>query len=168
MGAVVRRPVAWVAAIVLLAEAVGFVFVNGLMATVVDNQQMSLAGLDPDAMSNGAWAAGFALGLYLVVCAALLVRAALTDRGFGRVARPVLIGCAVLHGVLGALAVGLVGWTAFLFMMVVLALLVLALVAYGERPKDGEPTPGAGAATGTGAGTGTGAAGPAEAGPSAA
>lgn len=160
MGAVVRRPVAWVAAIVLLAEAVGFVFVNGLMATVVDNQQMSLAGLDPDAMSDGAWAAGGALGLYLAVCAALLVRAALTDRGFGRVARPVLISCAVLHGVLGALAVGLVGWTAFLFMMVVLALLVLALVAYGERPKDGGRTPAPEA--------GAGAAGPAGAGPSAA
>lgn len=76
-----RRPVAWVAAIVLLAEAAGFVFVNGLMATVVDNQQMSLAGLDPDAMSNGAWAAGGALGLYLIVCAALVGRAAFTDRG---------------------------------------------------------------------------------------
>ncbi|WP_239065013.1 hypothetical protein [Streptomyces sp. S4.7] len=164
MGAVVRRPVAWVAAIVLLAEAVGFVFVNGLMATVVDNQQMSLAGLDPDAMSNGAWAAGVGLGLYLVVCAVLLVRAALTDRGFGRVARPVLISCAVLHAVLGALAVGLLGWTAFLFMMVVLALLVLTLVAYGEQVNDGERSPGAGA--GTGAGTGT--AGPAETGASAA
>ncbi|MET4926411.1 hypothetical protein P3L51_29350 [Streptomyces sp. PSRA5] len=133
MGAVVRRPVAWMAAIVLLAEAVGFVFVNGLMATVVDNQQMSLAGLDPDAMSTGTWAAGFALGLYLVACAALLVRAAITDRGFGRVARPVLVSCAILHGLLGALAVGLVGWTAFLFMMVVLGLIVLTLVAYGER-----------------------------------
>ncbi|WP_405675975.1 hypothetical protein OG292_13130 [Streptomyces sp. NBC_01511] len=140
MGAVVRRPVAWVAAIVLLAEAVGFVFVNGLMATVVDNQQMSLAGLDPDAMSTGTWAAGFALGLYLVGCAALLVRAAITDRGFGRVARFVLIACAVLHGVLGALAVGLVGWTAFLFMMVVLALIVLPLVAYGENGEAGEET----------------------------
>ncbi|MFC8830043.1 hypothetical protein ACFT9I_32505 [Streptomyces sp. NPDC057137] len=133
MGAVVRRPVAWVAAIVLLVEAVGFVFVNGLMATVVDNQQMSLAGLDPDAMSTGTWAAGFGLGLYLVACAALLVRAAITDRGFGRLARPVLISCAILHGLLGALAVGLVGWTAFLFMMVVLGLIVLTLVAYGER-----------------------------------
>lgn len=151
MGAVVRRPVAWVTAIVLIAEAVGFVFVNGLMATVVDNQQMSLAGLDPDAMSTGAWVAGGALGLYLVVCAALLVRAALTGRGFGRVARPALISCAVLHGVLGALAVGLVGWTAFLFMMVVLALIVLTLVAYGEIRKDAERAPA-----------------PAEAGPSAA
>ncbi|MEV0780731.1 hypothetical protein ACIBLA_01720 [Streptomyces sp. NPDC050433] len=131
----VRRPVAWVAAIVLLAEAVGFVFVNGLMATVVDNQQMSLAGLDPAAMSTGAWAAGGALGLYLVVCAALLVRAAITGRGFGRVARPVLISSAILHGVLGALAVGLVGWTAFLFMMVVLGLIVLTLVGYGERKE---------------------------------
>ncbi|MET9555799.1 hypothetical protein [Streptomyces sp. NPDC006645] len=151
MGAVVRRPVAGVAAIVLLVEAVGFVFVNGVMATVVDNQQMSLAGLDPDAMSTGTWGAGFALGLYLVGCAAVLVRAAITDRGFGRVARPVLIGCAILHGVLGALAVGLVGWAAFVFMMVVLGLLVLTLVAYGEGAKAGEPATTAPAGTGTSA-----------------
>ncbi|MFE9514467.1 hypothetical protein ACFYNU_29765 [Streptomyces sp. NPDC006643] len=147
----VRRPVAGVAAIVLLVEAVGFVFVNGVMATVVDNQQMSLAGLDPDAMSTGTWGAGFALGLYLVGCAAVLVRAAITDRGFGRVARPVLIGCAILHGVLGALAVGLVGWAAFVFMMVVLGLLVLTLVAYGEGAKAGEPATTAPAGTGTSA-----------------
>lgn len=144
----VRRPVAWVAAIVLLTEAVGFVFVNGLMATVVDNQRMSLAGLDPDAMSTGTWGAGFALGLYLVGCAALLTRTAITDRGFGRVARPVLISCAILHGVLGALAVGLVGWAAFLFMMVVLGLIVLTLVAYGERAEAGEPATTAPAGTG--------------------
>lgn len=155
----VRRPVAWVAAIVLLVEAVGFVFVNGLMATVVDNQQMSLAGLDPDAMSTGAWSAGGALGLYLLVCAALLVRAGTTDRGFGRVAKPVLISCAVLHGVLGALAVGLVGWTAFLFMMVVLGLLVLTLVAYGEPREPAAKAPDAPEAPGTA---------PAETGPSAA
>ncbi|MEV4998127.1 hypothetical protein ACFVTT_37930 [Streptomyces niveus] len=148
MGAVVRRPVAWVAAIVLLAEAVGFVFVNGVMATVVDNQQMSLAGLDPDAMSTGTWGAGFGLGLYLVCCAALLVRAAITDRGFGRVARPVLISCAILHAVLGALAVGLVGWAAFLFMMVVLGLIVLTLIAYAERAEPGEPATTAPAGTG--------------------
>lgn len=144
----VRRPVAWVAAIVLLTEAVGFVFVNGLMATVVDNQRMSLAGLDPDAMSTGTWGAGFALGLYLVGCAALLTRTAITDRGFGRVARPVLISCAILHGVLGALAVGLVGWAAFLFMMVVLGLIVLTLVAYGERAEAGESATTAPAGTG--------------------
>lgn len=144
----VRRPVAWVAAIVLLAEAVGFVFVNGLMATVVDNQQMSLAGLDPDAMSTGTWGAGFALGLYLLACAALLTRTAITDRGFGRIARPVLISCAILHGVLGALAVGLVGWAAFLFMMVVLGLIVLTLIGYGERNGDrSEPSTAAPAGT---------------------
>ncbi|MFD3488671.1 hypothetical protein [Streptomyces sp. NPDC058665] len=138
----VRRPVAWVAAMVLLVEAVGFVFVNGLMATVVDNQQMSLAGLDPDAMSTGAWSAGGALGLYLVGCAVLLVHAGITDTGFGRVAKPVLICCAVLHGALGALAVGLVGWTAFVFMMVVLGLIVLTLVAYGEQREPAAKTAG--------------------------
>ncbi|WP_330173930.1 hypothetical protein OG875_10320 [Streptomyces sp. NBC_01498] len=140
MGAVVRRPVAGVAALVLLVEAVGFVFLNGVMATVVDNQQMSLAGLHPDAMSTGAWAAGAALGLFLALCALPPARAALTDRGFGRVARPVLVVCAILHAVLGALAVGLVGWTAFLYLMVVLGLIVLTLVAYEGRPAPGAVT----------------------------
>lgn len=53
----------------------------------------------------------------------------------------------MVHGVLGALTVGLVGWTAFASMMVVLGLIVLTLVAYGTRP-DGpadEPADDAGA-----------------------
>ena len=46
----VRRPVAFVTAIVLFVEAVGIVIVNGVLATVAGNQSMSLAGMDPDAM----------------------------------------------------------------------------------------------------------------------
>ncbi|MEU3186967.1 hypothetical protein ABZ707_22625 [Streptomyces sp. NPDC006923] len=137
MGVVGRRPVAWVAAIILLAEALGVVFVNGVLATVVRNQQMSLAGLDPAAMSAGTWAMGGVLGLYLVLCAALLVRTAVKDLAPSRLGRVVLIACAVVHGVLGAVTVGLVGWTAFAFMMVVLALIVLVLVAYGQERGPG-------------------------------
>ncbi|CAM5681124.1 hypothetical protein SCALM49S_07303 [Streptomyces californicus] len=54
-----------------------------------------------------------------------------------------------MHGVLGAVTVGLIGWSAFAFMMAVLALLVLTLLAYGpEAPADGdrageEPAPAA-------------------------
>ncbi|MET9481497.1 hypothetical protein [Streptomyces sp. NPDC006638] len=132
--AVIRRPVAWVAAIVLLVEAVGFVFVNGVLATVVHNQRMSLAGLDPDAMSAGTWAMGGVTALFLVLCAAVMVRTGLTNRAPGRFGRILLITCAVVHGVLGALTVGLVGWTAFLLMMVVLGLVVLVLVG----PSDPE------------------------------
>ncbi|MER7725273.1 hypothetical protein [Streptomyces sp. NPDC096323] len=137
----VRRPVAFIAALVLFAEAVGIVIVNVVLGTVVKNQDMSLAGTDPDVMSKGTWALGAVSGLFLVLCGVLLLLAGIRDRAPGRVARIVLIGCAVVHGVLGALTVGLVGWPAFAFMMVVLGLIVLTLVAYG--PGDEEPATGA-------------------------
>ncbi|MFI5768217.1 hypothetical protein ACIA74_06625 [Streptomyces sp. NPDC051658] len=143
MSTVVRRPVAFVAAIVLFVEAVGIVLINGILATVVKNQDMSLAGMDPAVMSNGTWAAGGAFGLYLLLCGLLLLLAGIRDRAPGRIARIVLIVCAVVHGVLGALTVGLVGWTAFGCLMVVLGLIVLTLVAYGTRSD--EPADDAGA-----------------------
>lgn len=143
----VRRPVAFVAAIVLFVEAVGIVLINGILATVVRNQDMSLAGMDPAVMSNGTWAMGGVFGLYLLLCGLLLLLAGIRDRAPGRLARIVLILCAVVHGVLGALTVGLVGWAAFAFLMVVLGLIVLTLVAYGTRADESadEPVGGAGA-----------------------
>ncbi|MDX3764965.1 MULTISPECIES: hypothetical protein [unclassified Streptomyces] len=141
MSAVVRRPVAFVAAIVLFGEAAGMVLVNGIMATVVDNQEMSLAGLDPAAMSAGAWAMGGVAGLYLVLCGLVLLLTGIRDRAPGRVGRAALISCAVVHGVLGALTVGLIGWAAFVFMMVVLGLIVLTLVAYGNGNGSGTGSP---------------------------
>ncbi|MFJ4919779.1 hypothetical protein [Streptomyces sp. NPDC088725] len=143
MDAVGRRPVAWVAAIVLLLEALGVVLVNALLARVVDNQQMSLAGLAASAMAVGAWVMGALAAFYLAVCGVLLLRAAVTNRAPGRVGRVVLISCAVAHGVLGALTVGLAGWPAFAFMMVVLGLVVWVLVAYG--PREAAPAPAAAA-----------------------
>lgn len=131
----VRRPVAIVAAIVLFVEAVGIVVINGILATVVKNQEMSLAGLDSAAMSNGTWVMGGVFGLYLLLCGLALLLTGIRDRAPGRIARIVLILCAVVHGVLGALTVGLVGWAAFAFLMVVLGLIVLALVAYGPEPE---------------------------------
>ncbi|MEU8697502.1 hypothetical protein AB0C61_07395 [Streptomyces sp. NPDC048680] len=139
----VRRPVAFIAAIVLFAEAVGIVIVNGVMATVVKNQDMSLAGMDPGAMANGTWALGGVSGLFLLLCGVLLLLAGIRDRAPGRIARIVLICCAVIHGVLGAVTVGLIGWSAFVFMMVVLGLLVLTLVMYGADRE--EPAAKAGA-----------------------
>ncbi|SFY11042.1 hypothetical protein SAMN02787144_101129 [Streptomyces atratus] len=143
----VRRPVAFVTALVLFAEAVGIVLINGILATVVKNQDMSLAGMDPAVMANGTWAMGGVFGLYLLLCGLLLLLAGIRDRAPGRFARIVLILCAVVHGVLGALTVGLVGWTAFAILMVVLGLIVLTLVAYGTRSDEpaGEPAAGAGA-----------------------
>ncbi|MFF3953140.1 hypothetical protein ACFYY1_08020 [Streptomyces sp. NPDC001890] len=136
MNTVVRRPVAFVAAIVLFAEAVGIVLINGILATVVKNQDMSLAGMDPAVMSNGTWAMGGFFGLYLLLCGLFLLLAGARDRAPGRFARIVLIICAVVHAVLGALTVGLVGWAAFASMMVVLGLIVLTLVAYGTRSEE--------------------------------
>ncbi|MFJ9678426.1 hypothetical protein ACIRP2_10255 [Streptomyces sp. NPDC101194] len=139
MSTVVRRPVAFVTAIVLFVEAVGIVVVNGILATVVDNQDMSLAGLEPSAMVNGTWAMGGVFGLYLLLCGLVLLLAGIRDRAPGRIGRIALITCAVVHGVLGALTVGLVGWAAFACLMVVLGLIVLALVAYGPGSGSGRP-----------------------------
>ncbi|MET8880607.1 hypothetical protein [Streptomyces rubiginosohelvolus] len=136
-----RRPVAIVTALVLFGEAVGIVLINAVLATVAENQSMSLAGLDPDAMSAGTWVMGGVSGLLLVLCGLTALVAGIRDRAPGRVGRIVLIGCAVVHGVLGAVTVGLVGWAAFAFMMVVLALLVFTLLSYGPetRPQAQRP-----------------------------
>lgn len=74
-------------------------------------------------------------GLLLVLCGLIALLAGARDRAPARFGRIALIGCAVVHGVLGAVAVGLVGWGAFAFMMLVLALLVLTLLAYGPGPR---------------------------------
>ncbi|MFF3288030.1 hypothetical protein [Streptomyces sp. NPDC003023] len=139
----VRRPVAVVAGIVLLAEAVGIVVLNGIMATFVGAQRMSLDGLDPDVMVKATWGLGIGTGLLLTLCGVLLLVVAIRDRAPGRLTRALLIGLAVVHGVLGALTVGLVGWDAFLLLMAVLGLLVASLVVYGEeRPAVDEPRDG--------------------------
>lgn len=134
----VRRPVAFVTAIVLFVEAVGIVVVNGILATVVKNQDMSLAGLEPAAMSTGTWVMGGVFGLYLLLCGLALLLTGIRDRAPGRIGRIALITCAVVHGVLGALTVGLVGWAAFACLMVVLGLIVLTLVAYGPEDEAGQ------------------------------
>lgn len=141
-----RRPVAFVAALALFAEAVGVVLVNGVLATVVENQDMSLAGLEPGAMSGGTWVMGGVSGFCLLLCGLVLLLTGIRDRAPGRLGRIALVVCAVAHGVLGALAVGLLGWIAFAFLMVVLGLIVLTLVAYGpegDRPAGAGPLPAA-------------------------
>ncbi|GAA4795406.1 hypothetical protein GCM10023329_55060 [Streptomyces sanyensis] len=150
----VRRTVAVAAALVLLAEAVGVVVLNGIMARFVSGQNMSLDGMDPQVMAGGTWSLGIASGLFLAACSALLALTGFRDRAPGRAARILLVVCAVAHGVLGALAVGLVGWGAFAFLMAVLGLVVLPLVAY-ERDPAAPADPGGGpeaAASGAGPG----------------
>ncbi|MBT3075975.1 MULTISPECIES: hypothetical protein [Streptomyces] len=142
-----NRAVAIVTAFVLFGEAVGIFAVNAVLATVTENQNMSLAGMDPKAMTTGTWVMGGVSALLLVGCGLIPLLAGVRDRAPGRFGRIALIGCAVVHGVLGAVTVGLVGWGAFAFMMVVLALLVFTLLAYGpesggdDRTGDGKAAP---------------------------
>ncbi|QHA09850.1 hypothetical protein GQF42_27160 [Streptomyces broussonetiae] len=127
-------------AVVLLAEAVFIAALNWFLGVVVDRQDMSLAGLDPSTMATSSKIGGVLFGLYFALCALVAVLVAIRDRapaGFGRV---LLISVAVVHGLLGAFAWGLVGWTAFLFMVVVLGLVVLLLMTYD---RDGGPQPAA-------------------------
>ncbi|MEU4075853.1 hypothetical protein DEJ45_13460 [Streptomyces venezuelae] len=142
-----RRPIALVTGAVLLLEAPGIVAVNAVMARFVKVQAMSLDGMDPDVMYTGTWALGIASGAALALCALVALLAGIRDRRPGRAGRALLIGCAVVHGVLGAVTVGLIGWAAFAFMMLVLGLIVLTLVAYGKgyetgaEPREEAPAP---------------------------
>ncbi|MER6410671.1 hypothetical protein ABT273_05960 [Streptomyces humidus] len=137
----VRRPAAWAVAIVLFAEAIGIAALNWFMGVVVDRQDMSLAGLDPDVMSTSSKAGGIVFGLYFAMCGVVALLVALRDRapaGFGRV---LLISAAVVHGLLGAFAWGLLGVPQFVFMVVVLALIVLLLMTYDARQRPVARTP---------------------------
>ncbi|MFH9061929.1 hypothetical protein ACH4GM_12030 [Streptomyces coeruleorubidus] len=142
----VRRPVAWVVAVVLFAEALGIAALNWILGLAVDRQDMSLAGLDPHVMSVSSKAGGIVFGLYFALCGLVALLVALRDRpaaGFGRV---LLISAAVVHGLLGAFTWGLVGPPAFLFMMLVLGLIVLLLMTYDRaaEPADAAPQDGTG------------------------
>ncbi|MEU9385138.1 hypothetical protein AB0D38_31095 [Streptomyces sp. NPDC048279] len=154
----VRRPVALVVAVVLLGEALGIAAFNWFMGVVVDRQDMSLAGLDPDNMSMTAKIGAVVFGLYFALCALVALLVAIRNRAPAGLGRILLISAAVVHGLLGAVAWGLIGWTAFVSMVVVLALIVLLLMTYdraegadagavagggadGSGPADGEPEP---------------------------
>jgi hypothetical protein len=145
---VVRRPVAWVVAVVLFVEAFGIAALNWFLGVVVDRQDMSLAGLDSDMMATSSKVGGIIFGLYYALCGLVALLVAVRNRppaGFGRI---LLISAAVVHALLGAFVWGLVGWPAFLFMVVVLALIVLLLMTYDSpaEPADAAPSaaPGSG------------------------
>lgn len=129
-----RRLVAALAAIVLVAEAAVLVLVHAVLGKTTASQSMSIAGSDPDVMSKATYVLGAGMGAFLLLCAALLAAAALRDRAPGRFARIVLVTAAVTHGLLGAIAVAVVGWPAFAAVMVILCLLVLALMLYAAKP----------------------------------
>ncbi len=146
MGGVgLRRSVAAAGALILVVEAVGIVLLHIFLGMVVDEQQMSMAGLEPRSMSLSAVVAGAVFGGYLLLCAVVLIRTAIRDKAPTGLLRIVLISAAVVHGLLGAATVGLVGWLAFLFMMVVLGLIVWSLVAYNtDAPPEHETSPAGG------------------------
>ncbi|MFD8012810.1 hypothetical protein [Streptomyces sp. NPDC058955] len=152
-----RRPIALVTAAVLLVEAPAIVGINAIMARFVEVQSMSLDGLDPDHMVTGTWALGIGSGLALALCALVALVAGVRDRGPGRFGRGLLIGCAVVHGLLGAVAAALIGWGAFAVLMTVVGLIVLTLVMYGKepagRPAAEKPAAGKSAAGEAGAAT---------------
>ncbi|MFF8288162.1 hypothetical protein ACF068_02870 [Streptomyces sp. NPDC016309] len=136
---VARRPIALAAGIVLVLEAVGLVLLHMVLAEVMGGQRMSLDGLDPDLMVTAIWVMGAVFGAYVALCGVLLVLLGVRDRTPGRAVRIVLISCAITHGVLGAVAVGLVGWAAFACLMVVLALVVASLVLYAPQDEPAVP-----------------------------
>ena len=140
-----RRPLVWVAAIVLFVEAIGIALLNWFLGMVVDRQDMSMAGLDSDLMARSSKIGGVVFGLYFLACAVSTLLVALRRRPPGLFGRVLLISAAVAHALLGAFTVGLVGWGAFTFMMVVLALIVFTLLAYDPRetgPVDAAPETG--------------------------
>ncbi|MFJ4468819.1 hypothetical protein ACIP2X_15205 [Streptomyces sp. NPDC089424] len=136
----VRRPVAWIVALLLVVEGFGVAALQWIMGMVVDNQDMSLAGLDPDVMSLSSKIGGVLFGLYFALCGVIALLVAVRDRAPAGLGRVLLISAAVVHGVLGAVSWGLVGENAFLFMMVVMGLIVLLLMTYDaqERPVPGK------------------------------
>ncbi|MET8461234.1 hypothetical protein [Streptomyces parvulus] len=138
----VRRPVAWTVAVVLFLEAVGVAALNWFLGIVVDRQEMSLAGLDPDAMSVSSKIGGVVFGLYFALCGLVALLVAIRDRAPAGLGRILLISAAVVHGLLGAFSWGLVGPGAFVFMIVVLGLIVLLLMTYDTRERPApEPRP---------------------------
>ncbi|MDJ0340462.1 hypothetical protein QMK19_37895 [Streptomyces sp. H10-C2] len=140
------------AAVVLILEAMGIAFINMVLGLAVRHQNMSLAGLDPNAMAIGTWVGGVLFALFLIGCALVPARIALRGRPPGRFGRILIIVCAVGHGILGAVVVGLVGWPAFVLMMAVLALLVGTLLLYGDNNPVDNPVDADGGGGGGGGG----------------
>ncbi len=136
----IRRPVAWIVAVVLFVEAFGVALLNWIMANVVDGQNMSLAGLDPDAMVMSSKVGAVVFGLYFALCALVALLVALRNRPPAGLGRILLISVAVVHGLLAAVAWALIGRPQFAFMIVMLALIVLLLMSYDDHPEPAAAT----------------------------
>ena len=139
-----RRAVLVTAAVLLLVEAVMFALIGWVMGLAVRGQQMSIGGLSTDTMAIGTWVGQGLLAAFLLLCAILAARSGLLGegprhgavrRGAGPVVRVLLVGCAVLHGLLGAVLLGVSGVPVFVGLMVVLTVLVLSVMVLRE-PDD--------------------------------
>jgi hypothetical protein len=133
--------VAWILAVVLFVEAFGVAALNWFLGIVADRQNMSLAGIDPDAMSVSSKVGGVLFGLYFLLCALVALLVAVRDRAPAGLGRILLISVAVVHGLLGAFAWAMLSKAAFAFMVVVLGLVILLLMTYDrlEGPSDAAP-----------------------------
>ncbi|WP_020141423.1 hypothetical protein [Streptomyces sp. 351MFTsu5.1] len=131
---------AWIVAVVLFVEAFGVALLNWIMANVVDGQNMSLAGLDPDAMVMSSKVGAVVFGLYFALCALVALLVALRNRPPAGLGRILLISVAVVHGLLAAVAWALIGRPQFAFMIVMLALIVLLLMSYDDHPEPAAAT----------------------------
>ncbi|WP_207931254.1 hypothetical protein [Streptomyces sp. 8K308] len=136
-----RRGVAAVAAVVVFGAAAVLGLLQWILGLVADRQEMSVGGVSATTISVSAWVGGAVLAAFLLLCGVLLARVSVTDRPPRRLARVVLVGGAVVHAVFGALAVGLVGWSAFAGLMVVFALIVLTLTLYPDLSRSRVPGP---------------------------
>ncbi len=146
MGPVVRRTVGFVLAVAMFAEAAGVAWLNWFLAMMVENQRMSLAGLDPVMVARSSRVGAVLFALFFVGCGVLVLVSAVRNRAPGRLGTGLLVTVAVVHGVLGAAAFALVGVKAFAALAAVLVLILLFLSSPG-RPRatgpDGAAGPGA-------------------------
>ncbi|MFF9901693.1 hypothetical protein ACF1KJ_40095, partial [Streptomyces longispororuber] len=93
----VRRVAAVAAGVVLFAEAFGVFMLLMTVGIVVENQSMSLDGLDPAMMSGGALGFGIFSAVFLAGCGLVLLFVGARDRAPARFARILLVVVAVVH-----------------------------------------------------------------------
>jgi hypothetical protein len=129
-----RRMVLAAAAVLLLVESLVIALVGLVLGVAASRQHMSVAGLPSSRIAMTSWVGQGALAAFLLVCAVLVAFAAARDAVRPTV-RILLIICAVLNGVLAALAVALSGWAAFAVMVLVTGVLVLAVLSANDRPE---------------------------------
>jgi len=123
-----RKGVLAVAAVLLIVQGLVLGLVGVILGAAVNQQNMSLAGLNPHAMALGAWIGEGLLGLVFVVTGVLVARAAARGAEAGTPTRILLLITAVVTGVLAAAMLALSGWPLFVLLIVLLAVFVMAIL----------------------------------------